>query len=667
MADNLLTFKQLREQDRPLVGQINPMTNVEGAISGLEATRGLLEQLQPAQEVEQPQFDQFIGPSEEALPSAQLREGLPPITQTFGQKSQYDVFSGGVNYGVDFGVKSGTPVGLPPGEWEVLEAFNQAGGQGRIGDKTNRGYGNSVLVMNKQTGETLRLSHLNRVAVKPGQVVPGGSVIATSGATGNVTGPHLDVEYRNQRGKLNDVLRTPYARFLVGQGGTSSGKGGGFMDFLKEGIKRVKNSNPDQYNIYSQMAQGNIGPEALKPATQFVGEYVNNRYVKPILNTPGAVGQLLNPNSTLAERGMGALQTLGGVATVIPDPIQDIAMPIADFIKGASKAENRGQGVALNLQSGLNSMSLKNYAGLGDVATTNPAGQALGNLAEIPLALAIGSIARKPLVKKVDRKLFKIGSDFDKAMEDINVGKGSMTNLPILVAKNSDGTYGILDGNHRLAQLLRSGEEKIDVMTDEGAYRKLSELQENFNPYGNKPPETNIRYLRDELGRYAGSKKVDPLLEEAKKYKSAEEFGTNVVNISNNVKANELRQPSLFTIYDNGNAVGRLHLSKDSIGGKKLAHIDGIEIDKKYRGKGLGTKLLNNAIDALKLSEYDGIVARYETIKNKKEIPYIFNKLGFSDIGDGTATGKLFTNKQQLTDIWNKAQGTINKAKSRLK
>jgi len=199
-----------------------------------------LKQEQPLQ-VEPNRFGEAgLGEAQEFTPSAMVnREDLPPITQTFGQKSQYDVFSGGVNYGVDFGVKTGTPVGLPAGQWEVQEAFGDASGKGYIGNKTNRGYGNSIVVRNTKTGETLRLSHLDRVGVRPGQVIPGGTVIATSGATGNVTGSHLDVEYRDPSGRLGDVLRTPYANQLVGKGGgATTGKGGGFVDSIKSRSRR---------------------------------------------------------------------------------------------------------------------------------------------------------------------------------------------------------------------------------------------------------------------------------------------------------------------------------------------------------------------------------------------------------------------------------------------
>lgn len=135
------------------------------------------------------------------------------ITQYFGQKSGYDMFSGGVNYGVDFAVPTGTPVQLPEGRWKIVDA---KGGirTGGIGDKSNSGYGNSVYAQNVDTGEKIRLSHLSKIDAQPGQELQGGSRVGLSGRTGNASGPHLDVEYYDRQGRKSDVLRTPYAQQL---------------------------------------------------------------------------------------------------------------------------------------------------------------------------------------------------------------------------------------------------------------------------------------------------------------------------------------------------------------------------------------------------------------------------------------------------------------------
>ena len=144
---------------------------------------------------------------------------MGPITQKFGNKSSVEKYSGGVNYGTDFAVPKGTVAALPPGEWIVEDVFDQATaeGPGNRQGGINKEYGNSVLVRNKQTGEKLRFSHLSKVTVKKGQETVGGRPIGLTGATGNVagrTGQHLDLEYYDQQGKINDILKSIYKNNL---------------------------------------------------------------------------------------------------------------------------------------------------------------------------------------------------------------------------------------------------------------------------------------------------------------------------------------------------------------------------------------------------------------------------------------------------------------------
>ena len=136
--------------------------------------------------------------------------GKYPVTQAFGNRSGVEVFSKGINTGVDIGAPKNTPVFLPNGKWKVVNAFNGAK-NGYVGDNENSGYGNSVLVQNLDTGEQLRFSHLNSVNV-PSDVMTGGQAIGLSGATGNVTGPHVDIEYKTPTGQLSDFLNTSYAK-----------------------------------------------------------------------------------------------------------------------------------------------------------------------------------------------------------------------------------------------------------------------------------------------------------------------------------------------------------------------------------------------------------------------------------------------------------------------
>lgn len=176
-----------------------------------------------------------------------------PITQAFGNVNPaVERFSKGVNYGTDIGVPEGTTVALPQGKWQIVEAFSGAAGRGHIGDGTNRGYGNSVLARNIDTGEQLRFSHLSQVGVKPGQTVEGGNIIGATGATGNATGDHLDLEYYDQAGKLADVMQSLYRQYL-GTGG--QGGGNPFVDTVGNVAKGITNTylyNPQTKRAFPQ-------------------------------------------------------------------------------------------------------------------------------------------------------------------------------------------------------------------------------------------------------------------------------------------------------------------------------------------------------------------------------------------------------------------------------
>lgn len=170
-----------------------------------------------------------------------------PVTQAFGNSNpDIEVFSGGINFGTDFGTQKGTNVAAPPGQWTVQEAYANARRDGFIGNSENNGFGNSVSLVNDETGERIRFSHLDvgGVGVKPGQRIKGGQVFAKTGNTGNSTGPHLDVEYYDDRGQVRDVLKSPYKKFLLGQGGGHTEGSGGGGDFLRKALNLIK---PDDF------------------------------------------------------------------------------------------------------------------------------------------------------------------------------------------------------------------------------------------------------------------------------------------------------------------------------------------------------------------------------------------------------------------------------------
>ncbi|MEU9381706.1 peptidoglycan DD-metalloendopeptidase family protein [Streptomyces sp. NPDC048279] len=92
------------------------------------------------------------------------------------------MWSSGYHTGVDFVVPTGTPV-KAVGEGTVVTA-----GWGGA-------YGNQV-VIRLADGYYAQYGHLSALSVSVGQTVTAGQQIGFSGATGNVTGPHLHFEIR---------------------------------------------------------------------------------------------------------------------------------------------------------------------------------------------------------------------------------------------------------------------------------------------------------------------------------------------------------------------------------------------------------------------------------------------------------------------------------------
>jgi len=137
------------------------------------------------------------------------------VTQNFGNYNpSLEVFSQGYARDTNFATNSNTPVAAPPGTWQVINAYNQANPNGRPGDGSNQGYGNAVMLQNKDTGEKLHFIHLAQVGVNPGDTVKGNTVVGLTGMSGNATGPNLGVEYYDPNGNMGDVLKSVYANYF---------------------------------------------------------------------------------------------------------------------------------------------------------------------------------------------------------------------------------------------------------------------------------------------------------------------------------------------------------------------------------------------------------------------------------------------------------------------
>jgi len=108
------------------------------------------------------------------------------------------MWSSGYHTGVDFDVPTGTGVKAIAAGTVVSAGW---GGS----------YGNQV-VIKLADGYYAQYAHLSQISVAVGQSVTAGQQIGLSGATGNVTGPHLHVEIRTTPDYGSDVDPVAYLR-----------------------------------------------------------------------------------------------------------------------------------------------------------------------------------------------------------------------------------------------------------------------------------------------------------------------------------------------------------------------------------------------------------------------------------------------------------------------
>ncbi|MEU2285633.1 M23 family metallopeptidase [Streptomyces sp. NPDC013178] len=130
-----------------------------------------------------------------------LNTFVAPISGSYvstGYRSGGSLWSSGSHTGIDFHASSGTPVHAV-GLGTVVEA-----GWGGA-------YGNQV-VIRMNDGTYTQYGHLSSISVSVGQKVTPGQRIGLSGATGNVTGPHLHFEARTTPEYGSDIDPVAYLR-----------------------------------------------------------------------------------------------------------------------------------------------------------------------------------------------------------------------------------------------------------------------------------------------------------------------------------------------------------------------------------------------------------------------------------------------------------------------
>ncbi|KAF2777073.1 M23 family metallopeptidase [Streptomyces sp. OM5714] len=130
-----------------------------------------------------------------------LNTFVAPITASYvstAYQAGSSLWSSGSHTGIDFHASSGTSV-HSVGVGTVVEA-----GWGGA-------YGNQV-VIRMHDGTYTQYGHLSSIGVSVGQSVEPGQQIGVSGATGNVTGPHLHFEARTSPEYGSDMDPVAYLR-----------------------------------------------------------------------------------------------------------------------------------------------------------------------------------------------------------------------------------------------------------------------------------------------------------------------------------------------------------------------------------------------------------------------------------------------------------------------
>ncbi|MEV5256123.1 peptidoglycan DD-metalloendopeptidase family protein [Streptomyces werraensis] len=108
------------------------------------------------------------------------------------------MWSSGYHTGVDFSVPTGTSLKAVGAGTVVSAGWGGA-------------YGNQV-VIKLNDGHYAQYAHLSSLSVSAGQTVSAGQQVGLSGATGNVTGPHLHFEIRTSPDYGSDVDPISYLR-----------------------------------------------------------------------------------------------------------------------------------------------------------------------------------------------------------------------------------------------------------------------------------------------------------------------------------------------------------------------------------------------------------------------------------------------------------------------
>ncbi len=116
-----------------------------------------------------------------------------PITGVYGSQRVYNGEPRNPHFGVDVAAPTGTPV-VAPADGVITLAV------------PDMFYSGGTLIIDHGFGVSSTFIHLHKLLVEPGTAVKQGEVVAEVGATGRVTGPHLDWRLNWHQERLDPAL-----------------------------------------------------------------------------------------------------------------------------------------------------------------------------------------------------------------------------------------------------------------------------------------------------------------------------------------------------------------------------------------------------------------------------------------------------------------------------
>lgn len=237
------------------------------------------------------------------------------ITQPFGVVNPIEPTPGNINLGTDFrtrDLENRELVNYFNQPMRVIESFSGAQpGSGYVGDMTNRGYGNSVLV-ELPNGSRLRISHMDVNPWQEGQVINPGDVIGVPGSTGNVTGEHADVEVYNPQGQIIDPQEfVAEIRNTSNQNNQTAFDPRQNMSLMTEQTVQ----QPTQQQNASMLNQAMANRGASTNLVESLTQGMDSQGLLGATRSRANVNQQTNQTENMLQRGMEGLQNLTTGAT----------------------------------------------------------------------------------------------------------------------------------------------------------------------------------------------------------------------------------------------------------------------------------------------------------------------------------------------------------------